>query len=361
MKNLFTIFAFAMALNVKAAVLTVSNNPNSPGQYTTITTAITAASNNDTLYVHASATSYGSFTIGKKLTIIGAGWDGRFYQLGQLKSEVGSITLANVNPNNPLGTIIMGLYVNGSLTSSNSSAPFVTNVTIDRCFIGGNPSSVPALRTAISAQNGVNTNWTIKNCIIDAFLDLYTNGNVVTNCFIEDMASSSGTASNIFSNNIFWSNVLVNPLSDLNNAIVSNNIFFYSGSSSIAITNAGNGNTYNNNISFGYTGAIPQGNNSGSNNQINVSPQFINGPSVPTSAVLSNVPNFNWDLQTSSPGQNAGTDGTDIGVFGGANPFNVFSITGITTLPQITQMNINNSTIPVNGVLNVNVIAKKRN
>jgi hypothetical protein len=359
MKNLFAIFAFAMALNAKAAVLTVSNNPNSPGQYTTITAAITAASNNDTLYIHASATSYGGFTIGKKLTIIGAGWDGRFYQLGQLKSQVGQINLDNVNPNNASGTIIMGLYVNGSLVSNTNNVPFVTNVTIDRCFIGGVGGA--SLRTASTAQNGDNTNWTIKNCIIDAFLDLYTNGNVVTNCIIKDMRSGSETSSNIFTNNIIWSNQS-NILGNLNNAIVSNNIFFNSGSTLFTLTTAGNGNTYNNNIFFGYTGAIPQGNNSGSNNQINISPQFINAPTTgATTPVLANAPNFNWDLQTSSPGQNAGTDGTDIGVFGGANPFNVFSITGITTLPQITQMNINNSTIPVNGVLNVNVIAKKRN
>jgi hypothetical protein len=359
MKKLFTIFAFAVILNVNAAVLTVSNNPNSPGQYTTITAAISAASNNDTLYVHASATSYGSFTIGKKLTIIGAGWDGRFYQLGQLKSQVGSITLANVNPNNASGTIIMGLYVNGSLASNSTGVPFVTNVTVDRCFIGGNIGNV--LKTSNSLDL-VTTNWTIKNCVIDAEVNLQNNGNVVTNCFLNNIRTGTGSSSNIFSNNIFWSFGSSSILNSLNNAIVSNNIFFNSGSSSLTITNAGNGNTYNNNIFFGYTGAIPQGNNSGSNNQINVSPQFINGPPIPTAPVdISNVPNFNWDLQTSSPGQNAGTDGTDIGVFGGASPFNVFAITGITTLPQITQMNINNSTIPVNGILNVNVIAKKRN
>lgn len=340
--------------NAKATVLTVSNNPNSPGQYTTIAAAIAAAATNDTIYIHASATSYGNITVGKKLTIIGAGWDGRFYQFGQLRSEVGGVTLANVNPNNASGTKIMGLYVSGSLASSSSGAPFVTDITVERCYIAD------FLRTS-NSNDLVATNWIVKNCLIAGIVDLKNNGNVVTNCFLAALSTNSGSSSNVFSNNIIWQNGSPSILNPLNNAIVSNNIFFNSGSSTLAITLAGNGNIYNNNIFFGYTGAVPQGNNSGANNQVNVSPQFINGPPIPTSPNIAFAPNYNWDLQTSSPGNNAGTDGTDIGIFGGASPFNVFAITGITTLPQITQMNINNSTIPVNGTLNVNVIAKKRN
>ena len=350
-KNLLISLLLITVFNAKATVLTVSNNPNSPGQYTTIAAAITAAAVNDTIYIHASETSYGNFTMGKKLTLIGAGWDGRFYQFGQLRSEVGAVTLANVNPNNPSGSKIMGLYC-GSINST-TTTPYVLNVTIERCYINGSVN--------VNGLSTTNSNWIIKNSIIENALSISTSSNTISNCFLYSISTTAGTSFNSFSNNIVWRSGFSGILQNLNNAIVSNNIFLNTGSSLQAITNAGTGNTYNNNIFFGFTGAIPQGSNSGSNNQINVSPQFINGPPVPSSLLLSTAPNYNWDLQTSSPGNNAGTDGTDIGIFGGASPFNVFAITGITTLPQITQMNISNSTIPVNGTLNVNVIAKKRN
>ena len=73
MKNF--IFAFVgtiiLASNANATIHTVSNNVNSPGQYTDLQAAITAAVNNDTIYIHRSDVDYGSITINKtKLTRI---------------------------------------------------------------------------------------------------------------------------------------------------------------------------------------------------------------------------------------------------------------------------------------------------
>ena len=53
MKKLILLCVAAGSLfTAKAAVITVSNNPNSPGQYTSLQTAIDAAASGDTLYVH---------------------------------------------------------------------------------------------------------------------------------------------------------------------------------------------------------------------------------------------------------------------------------------------------------------------
>ena len=71
-----TIILFAIACffkNTQAAVLVVNNITNGPGQYATINAAMQVANAGDTLYVDASATSYGSFTITKSLVIIGKG------------------------------------------------------------------------------------------------------------------------------------------------------------------------------------------------------------------------------------------------------------------------------------------------
>jgi hypothetical protein len=56
---LTTLIVGIFSLSSMATVHTVSNNPNSPGEYNNLQTAIDAATNGDTLYVHGSPTSYG--------------------------------------------------------------------------------------------------------------------------------------------------------------------------------------------------------------------------------------------------------------------------------------------------------------
>ena len=61
---------------------------------------------------------------------------------------------------------------------------------------------------------------------------------------------------------------------------------------------------------------------------------------------------FDYSLQPSSPGVNAGTDGTDIGIFGGIG----FSITGEPDdLPVVTRFDILNPMVPQNGSLRVRI------
>ena len=61
---------------------------------------------------------------------------------------------------------------------------------------------------------------------------------------------------------------------------------------------------------------------------------------------------YNYQLSETSPGHNAGTDGTDIGPFGGAYPI---STTGEPKLPIIELFNINNPIIPLDSVLNIHI------
>src|SRR5205814_159888 len=77
MKNITT-FLCCIALyagSAWATVTTVSNNANSPGQFTDLQAAIDAASNGDTLYVHGSPTTYGTITLNRSLTLIGTGYN----------------------------------------------------------------------------------------------------------------------------------------------------------------------------------------------------------------------------------------------------------------------------------------------
>jgi len=65
MKNFFSAATVAFLLiagNAHAAILTVNNNSTSPGQYTSLQAAITAAHAGDTLLVSGSNTDYGPRT-----------------------------------------------------------------------------------------------------------------------------------------------------------------------------------------------------------------------------------------------------------------------------------------------------------
>jgi len=68
---------------------------------------------------------------------------------------------------------------------------------------------------------------------------------------------------------------------------------------------------------------------------------------------------YDWHLLASNPGHNGATDGTDIGMYGGLHPMP--NLTGISTLPLMTLLNIKNSSIPINGTLNYEFKARQGN
>jgi hypothetical protein len=138
-----------------------------------------------------------------------------------------------------------------------------------------------------------------------------------------------------------------------NGGTFENNIFYLSGPAT------GNGDimtncTMNNNLSYlTANDNLISGSNSGQNNIIGQDPQFV---------TLNNIFQLyqttdNYRLQETSPGHNAGTDGTDIGPYGGGI---TFSETGeFPELPVVRVMNIDNATVPSEGTISIHVKATK--
>jgi hypothetical protein len=129
-------------------------------------------------------------------------------------------------------------------------------------------------------------------------------------------------------------------------------------------TTIGAASEYNptNNFVTTYIGA-GGGSNSGAGNQMGIDPLFEN---VTNNDTYNDT--FNYRLKTGSPGKNAGTDGTDLGIYGGSYPFpsggaigSGFDTSPMPPIPQVTELNILNATVPVNGTLNVNVKATINN
>ncbi|MBI4930828.1 MAG: hypothetical protein HY841_08710 [Bacteroidetes bacterium] len=341
MKKISTLtVACALAFFSKAGVLTVNNNSNSPGQYTSLQTAIDSASAGDSIYVHGSATSYSNVSIKKQLTLLGTGHNPN--KTNNLISEIGIILLDTINGiSGASGTKIIGFKLNR--VSGFGGSGGTKNIFVSRNYFISGGSKI------IITGKG----WTIENNIINSSsVTVSNNSNVIirNNIFNNASIVTSNQPSVLIANNIFFGTSPLTCFTTLSNALIANNIF--SGSSPKGANV--NTNTFNNNITYQTAyDTIPFGTNSGSGNILAQNPLYTNVASTSFSY------SYDFSLQATSPGKNAGTDGTDLGIYGGAMPF--VDMTGSPAIPQMKLVSILNPMIPAGDSLHVIIKAKKQN
>jgi len=332
-------FSFA----VKATVHVVDNNPNNTTAFSTIQDAIDAASDNDTIYIQPSSTLYDSPNLSKPLVIIGAGRHPN--KQNHNTSRMVNLVFGMGSSGSTIQGLVMTNSVSGEVTDTD-------NITITHCrikmtltiwgdnyYIANNIISQQfnTSSAAIIVQNGgsVYSNIIIENNIIASWIgSLQGSSNVLRN----NLFLTNSNSSNVFSNGS-------NSLS--NNIIVENNIFY--GSSPEYCT----GCTFNNNITFQTTQDIlPYGSSSGADNLIWFEVGFVNVP-VPGVTVLNSLyTNRDFHLDTDAPGLTGGTDGNEIGLFGGST---LFSMNGEPPIPVVREFILENSSIPIDGVLQISV------
>jgi hypothetical protein len=353
-----------------ATIINVNNNVNSPGQYTNLQTAIDNANQGDTIYVAGSSTTYGNIVMNKSLKLFGAG----FNNPNGLNTTIGTIALGRVNAstganNSKISGVVCGnITLTGSFTGGTISTNLMNDITIERCRFNNT-------RVALSASNNAidYSNFSLKNNVFNmqnTFLVFSgsTTNSIYDNCIIEN---------NIFDGGVFD---VPNPNIDVSAVLFRNNIFINKTVAAPSFTmNASNpypGPTFNNNIFYGvwpegcvncaFNNNITYFNNDdhlvasknpgsvGSGNIIGQNPQFVNYPAGGGAFSFAH----DYNLQPASPGKNAGTDASDIGVFGGSSPV----IPG--TNPYIPQMqNITfplGSSVGVGTNLNVNFNSYKQ-
>lgn len=350
---LSSIFLFAIVFVAKATVFTVSNNtalPGSPGQYTTVAAAMSAASNGDTIYIQPSATTYGNFTVTKTLTFIGAGYNPQ--TTSGLRSEIGQVSFGNGSSNSKL----LGLYTNGGVVMTNNFA--VSNYTISRCQIGGNGTAInfnsgsPQPSGTIFFENNIYGEGFAGAISFSPNATHY----ILNNLFLQPNfgANIGGTLTNTIDyikNNTFLCSG--SAVIDMKNDVIENNIFYNNFPNNTNITN-----TFNNNYVFG-TSTLPYGTNVGSGNITNTIPTF-------NVFVCGQTFTYTVDFRPAASHVciNGGTDGTDIGMTGGAAPMYRYAapypLTGEPTIPQVREITIPVSSVPAGGTLNINVKARKR-
>jgi len=306
-------------------ILIVDNRVSepSPPVYKTLTEAVDAAAAEDIIQVMPSAQSYGEITLSKQVTLMGVGFNPD-KALPDVLSTVDQITLAS----GASSVRLSGLVVESVYYSSNLSG-----VLVDHCLLG-------RFREATtSTSDSTHSNVVISNCVF------YQTKNQ-TNDF---MLTIPGASSNVtVKNNAFFFKYISNETGiRLDGALFANNLLAAGASVSFRATNRFYSCEVSNNIFFGDMGTTSENTtyknniissnsnnpikdtNTGSNNLMITTPLFENFTSTNEYDRSSD-----FRLKSDSPGKNAGTDGTDIGVYGGSTPF---VSTGV-SLPIVQQI-----------------------
>jgi hypothetical protein len=327
MKNyLYTAFLFLLSFGVNAQNLIAVQNGGSPTFYTDLDVAITNAQDGDTLYIPGS--SYKSITINKRLHLVGVGHHPDSTSATS-RSIIESVSLSIGASNGSL----TGLFVTQSITSIDSFIGY----TISRCY----------LLSIISSPN-INDNFTIIENIITGTINFNENsaGHLVSNNIIRG-GNESRIYGSVIKNNLFLYTNAFNDALFSQNSLIENNFFADSKSRFyICVTN--------NNVNDGYNG-VDGNENQGSGNFLNaglLETMFINyDPAVHSYQSLYYA---DFHLPVDSPYKNAGRDGTDIGIYGGAFPWKEGSIP---FNPHFQVFQISPKTA-ANGNLNVNIKVK---
>ncbi len=343
---LFTcLVSFVYAQNV----LIVDNNQGAGAQYTSLQTAINAASPGDIIYVQPSPDDYGSININKQISLYGIGYNPEL-NAGEYARII------NINfTGTASGSVISGLYIGGIY------------------FGGGISHNVIIMNNLIAVVNGSPATDKANNIIIQGNSFLRSNNELVkplnsqnwivtNNTFQFNHTNSVGGFFKNFNNSTIFKNNLIktNKNGDSNGSIevfedcigakIYNNIFLFIGTG-VSNMNLGNNSAmdFQNNLTYSYNSTLDP--MQGSNNLDNMDPLFVSYDPANYLITLSN----DFHLQTGSPAIGAGNDGEDLGIYRNQYPF---TIRGYPYgLPYLTEFLLYNTTISPGGTLNIHIKA----
>ncbi|MFY0605219.1 MAG: hypothetical protein JXR10_00795 [Cyclobacteriaceae bacterium] len=352
-----------------AAQHTVSKDPNRVAQYTDLQLAIDDAANGDTILVYGATTNYGTINIYKPIVLIGEGYNPNI----GLVTSISTMTLSRFNStlsaseSTIMGINISTLNMSTSFTGSTFEQRVLENITIMRnnistMSIGG--LSVPETLTNINFINNIfnsviymeysattedNEDITFSNCIFSGGAYFYSG-----------LSRSSGVLTDYsdLSNVKVYNSLLLNYesgfLRQAVGMVFEDNIFF----GMELFQNDYAQITWNNNLFYlvDQTVDLLTNDNVGSGNLIDTNPLFTNYPATPASFSY----DHDYTLQGGSPALTASVSGGEIGIYGGAYPFEVGANPPVPTITEVTIQD-GTSSVPVGGTINFNFKAESGN
>lgn len=324
MKKLLLLVTIPLLYNAElnAQQVIAVQNGNNTLLYNNLDTAIQYAQNGDTIYLPGGGFSL-AVPISKRLYLIGVGHNPDSTKATNYTLISNDIYILS---NASLGSLT-GIKCDGALRFGNSQAnQNVNNYQVSRCYFQG------GIQLGFSDSSNAKNNVFYEN-IIPTLVDLHYS---VTNAFYNNIFE---LVKNIGSNNIFRNNIF-NMSANIN---YSDGYFWYGCNTSFV--NAIN-STFENNVfrgrllsSGGYNdqfrncvfknNLFAQGNQCGAAYPSCTGCMDFNSVlNQPDSTIFINYPagqNFqyslNYQLKSTSLGKNSGSDGTDIGIYGGSSPW----------------------------------------
>ncbi len=303
-------------------------NGGAPSFYTILDTALLQAQNGDTVYLPGGTLTCGTITVNKALRIFGMGINGDSSVATKTTQINGSLYL-DIEAG---GSSLTGFSLNG--LSLNFSA---SDIHVSRCGIGSltiNAGTAPPSTNNVFYEN-----------TIGSINGSYAQGNTFFNNIISYFMSNLGP-NNLFRNNIFqlaypWfcGNENYGHFVRFSSSFFENNIFLHNSVSWCPLMCSSDNCNFRNNIfidDLDVDNLCPD---------CHAFDNFVNQQS--STVFIEGT----YHLQPTCPGKNTGTDGTDIGIYGGLHPWKDGSIPAN---PHIQFKNIDNST-DLNGNINVNI------
>ncbi len=326
MKHYYLIALLVLPLTLQAKIWIVDSNPGSASKdFTNLQAAHDGASVGDSLYLIGSGVSYitTTVTIMKRLVILGPG-----YFLNNPDTQVSLLSAfllletglcgsdAIIFAGGSEGSVVSGLTIFGSITLSvnnillrrnRMSAPIaggcpkpLVTVAASNIIIGQNYFTATVVGGSYGQCIGINPGFsTIR--IINNYL--FNNGGGFEN------VRSSGSGLEV-------SNNTSNSHFNVTNALVQNNIFYAGGVLSATTS------VIRNNIH--HTNGLPTDNGN------------INNVLPTTIFIGTGTTDGQWKLKTGSPALGTGFDGTDMGMYGGDEPYILSGIPPIPTIYGLT-------------------------
>ncbi len=327
MKTKITFFTMALLLSfsIKAQnVLTVDNTVGANAQYNDLQSAISAASNGDTIYVHASEVSYGNINIDKPLTLIGFS-----HSDTDKKTILGYVYLLD----NASNTTISGFYISNELSASNNSTE-LTNIIIENNYL------VSGIYSA-DTRAGINQMIIRGNVLYEVGdnVSVYSNFKnvIISNNIIRYWVYIKYHESATIKNNVFLGRYHPVNHDDTTGDLDVQNCIFYDNSVSTRDIKS-DGVVYENCLTYN----IGSGSYSvlnGTNNVNNQNPNFVSA-----SDDIFNVTD-DYNLQAGSPAIGTGVGGIDMGIYD--NSAFTFNNVGHTNgIPTVKIINITDRIAP---------------
>ena len=337
MKNIFNLILIILIVSKysEAQNLVAVHHNGQPSFYTQVTDAVSNAQNGDTIYIPGGSYPIGELEIKKELHLFGVGHNPDSSKATSYTLLTGDIFLLNGASKTEIVGIKLSSGQYGGMIFLGS--PFYTDSTkLNNCQIRKCNLSQIAFENDFGLTGRFSNNVISEN-IIGAITNNSgpvsgNDGNIISNNVISGGVANIG-GSNVISNNIFL--LTTNPISGAIQSVIQSNIFLVSCCYTDGSSNQSN--LISNNLFVTTINIFSSATNTVQNNYYSQGSSSIFVNLIGTSFSYSS----NYDLISTSIGNNAGADGTDIGIYGGLYPWKEGSIP---TNPHIQSKTISSNT-----------------